>query len=497
VSIDRSLYRPTLEEFMALAKEYTIVPVWREVLGDLETPVSALQKLGKGRNYFLLESAEHGERWSRYSFLGVDPFLVLRMKGDEIAWDGAPPAWATGDTPLDVVRNTVEGFRAPALDGLPPLHGGAVGYLGYDIVRHIEQLPDTTTDDMGVPDVLLQFTDRLVAFDHFRQVLSVIANVVPGDNPEAAYEDAMRRCEELVARLAQPVQVDPMPPPPVVRQEPPASTISIERWREMIEAAREYIFAGDIFQVVLSQRFEITGLRASPVEIYRMLRLVNPSPYMYILRFGDLWVVGSSPEALVRVEGREAITHPIAGTRWRGLTPEKDRDMELELQADPKERAEHVMLVDLARNDLGRVCEYGSVQCTKLFAIERFSHLMHLVSHVTGKLREGVTSFDVLRATFPAGTVSGAPKVRAMEIIDELEPTRRGLYAGVVGYFDFSGNLDTAIALRTALISGDTAYVQAGGGIVADAVADDEYQECVNKASALINAIRAAEQLKD
>ena len=300
---------------------------------------------------------------------------------------------------------------------------------------------------------------------------------------------------ELVDRLAAPVGRTPVEPPDVVRQEAPASTVDRDRWREMIEAAREYILAGDIFQVVLSQRFALDGLKASPVDMYRMLRLVNPSPYMYLLRFGDQWIVGSSPEALVRVEGDEVVTHPIAGTRWRGLTPEKDAELEEELLHDPKERAEHVMLVDLARNDLGRVCDYGSVQVTRLLTVERFSHLMHLVSEVTGKLRPGVTAFDVMRACFPAGTVSGAPKVRAMEIIDELEPTRRGVYAGVVGYFDFSGNLDTAIALRTAVVVGDTAYVQAGGGIVADSDADDEYLEAVNKASALLNAIRAAEAL--
>ena len=491
-----SVYRPTLEEFRALASEYTIVPVWREVMGDLETPVSAIKKMAEGEHWFLLESAEHGERWSRYSFVGVDPFLVVTAKGDEVTFDGPRPAWATGDGALEIVQNTIEGFRAPSLDGLPPLHGGAVGYLGWDIVRQLERLPANAVDDLGVPDVQLQFSDRLVVFDHFRQVLTVVANVQPSDDPDADYAAAIERCEELVSRLRQPWQEEPVPPPSVVRQEAPPSSVSRERWREMIERAREYIFAGDIFQVVLSQRFQMDGLRASPVEIYRMLRLVNPSPYMYLLRFGDTWVVGSSPEALVRVEGREVLTHPIAGTRWRGLTPEKDKEMESELLADPKERAEHIMLVDLARNDIGRVSEYGSVQVTRLLEVGRFSHLMHLVSEVTGKLRDDVTAFDVLKATFPAGTTSGAPKVRAMEIIDELEPTRRGLYAGVVGYFDFSGNLDTAIALRTAMIVGDTAYVQAGGGIVADSDADDEYLEAVNKASALINAIGAAERLR-
>jgi anthranilate synthase component 1 len=394
-----------------------------------------------------------------------------------------------------VAQNTIEGYRAPVLEGLPPLHGGAVGYLGWDVVRHLERVPAEAADDLDVPDIQLQFSDRLVVFDHFRQVLTVIANVQPGDNPEADYEDAIRRCEDLVSYLRQPWREDPQPPPPVVRQEVPSSTVSREQWREMIERAREYIYAGDIFQVVLSQRFSVSGLRASALDIYRVLRLVNPSPYMFLLRFGDTYVVGSSPEALVRVEGRQAVTHPIAGTRWRGLTPDKDRELERELAADPKERAEHIMLVDLARNDLGRVCDYGSVEVTRLLEVDRYSHVMHLVSEVTGKLRDDVTAFDVLRATFPAGTVSGAPKVRAMEIIDELEPTRRGVYAGVVGYFDFSGNLDTAIALRTSMIVGDTAYVQAGGGIVADSDPDDEYLEAVNKASALLNAIRAADRV--
>jgi anthranilate synthase component 1 len=419
----------------------------------------------------------------------------MKAKGEKVTWEGTPPPWATGADPLSVAQNTIEGYRAPVLEGLPPLHGGAVGYLGWDVVRHLERLPAEAADDLDVPDIQLQFSDRLVVFDHFRQVLTVIANVQPGDNPEADYEDAIRRCEDLVSYLRQPWREDPKPPPPVVRQEVPSSTVSREQWREMIERAREYIYAGDIFQVVLSQRFSVSGLRASALDIYRVLRLVNPSPYMFLLRFGDTYVVGSSPEALVRVEGRQAVTHPIAGTRWRGLTPDKDRELERELAADPKERAEHIMLVDLARNDLGRVCDYGSVEVTRLLEVDRYSHVMHLVSEVTGKLRDDVTAFDVLRATFPAGTVSGAPKVRAMEIIDELEPTRRGVYAGVVGYFDFSGNLDTAIALRTSMIVGDTAYVQAGGGIVADSDPDDEYLEAVNKASALLNAIRAADRV--
>ncbi len=493
--MNSDLYRPSLEEFRVLAKEYTVVPVWREVLGDHQTPVSAFKRVARGDHYFLLESAEHGERWSRYSFIGVDPFLVLRGKRDELEWDGTPPAWAKGDGPLDVVQSTIEGFRAPRLDGLPPLHGGAVGYLGYDIVRHLERLPETTTDDLGLPDLQLQFTNRVVAFDHFRQVMSVIANVIPGEDIDASYEEAIQSCEELVARLREPFSEDPVSPPEVVRQEAPPSNTTREEWRQMIADAKEYIYAGDIFQVVLSQRFELEGLTADPVDLYRMLRLVNPSPYMFCLRFGDMWVIGSSPEALVRVEDGIATSHPIAGTRWRGLTPEKDKELAEELAANPKERAEHIMLVDLARNDLGRVCDYGTVRPTRLLEVDKYSHLMHLVSEVTGKLRDDVTAFDVLRATFPAGTVSGAPKVRAMEIIDELEKARRGVYAGVAGYVDFSGNLDMAIALRTSVVKNGTAYIQAGGGIVADADADDEYLECINKASALINAFRAAETL--
>jgi anthranilate synthase component 1 len=451
--------------------------------------------MGRGRHYFLLESAERDERWNRYSFIGVDPFLVLKTKGSEVSWEGTPPGWATGADPLEVAKNTIEGFRAPVLDGLPRLHGGAIGYIGYDAVRHIERLPSRLPDDLDLPDIQLQFTDRLVVFDHYRQVLQVVVNSQPGADVDAAYEDAIRRCEDLVERLRQPVDDAPIPPPSIVRQEAPASNVSIERWREMIEAAREYILAGDIFQVVLSQRFQIDGVKANPLDVYRMLRLVNPSPYMYLLRFDDTWIVGSSPEALVRVEGREVITHPIAGTRFRGLSPERDKELEDELVANEKERAEHVMLVDLARNDLGRVCEYGSVHVSRFLDVVRYSHLMHLVSHVTGKLRTDVSAFDVLRATFPAGTASGAPKVRAMEIIEELEVARRGAYAGVVGYFDFSGNLDTAITFRTAVFKGDNAYIQAGGGIVLDAHADDEYLECLNKASAVINAIRAAEGL--
>ncbi|HVE91382.1 MAG TPA: anthranilate synthase component I [Actinomycetota bacterium] len=496
MSLDRTLYRPGLDGFKRLAESHTVVPVWREVIADLETPVSAWLKVAKSRNSFLLESAERGERWSRYSFVGVDPFLVLRVMGDEVQWEGDPPQWATGRNPLEIVQSTVEGYRAPRLDGLPPLHGGAVGYIGYDAVRHIESLPPRPQDPSGLPDVQLQFSDRVIAFDHFRQVLSVIVNVVPGDRPEADYEDAIHRCEDLIAYLRRPLEQEPVAPPRIERQNPPPSNVSRQRWREMLAAAREHILSGDVFQVVLSQRFVVEDLRASPVDVYRMLRLVNPSPYMYLLRFGDTWVIGSSPEALVRVEGRTATTHPIAGTRWRGLTPDSDRSLEQELLSDDKERAEHVMLVDLARNDLGRVCEYGSVEVPRMLDVQRYSHLMHLVSEVTGQLRDGVTAFDVLKATFPAGTVTGAPKVRAMQIIDDLEEHRRGVYAGVVGYFDFSGNLDTAIALRTAVIARDTAWVQAGGGIVADSDPDDEYLECLNKASAVVNAIRAAEALQ-
>ena len=494
-------YRPSRDEFEALAGEFPVVPVWREVVADVETPVSAYLKLagdpevgtGAGApDAFLLESVEGGERWARYSFIGIDPFLVMVCRGGQVTWEGTPPEAVAelpdGTSPLEVLRAALESYRRPTLPGLPPLLPGAVGYLGYDVVRYLERLPQTTTDDVGVPELMLMFPRSLVVFDHLRQRITVVANVVAGDG----YEEAVARSEALVVALGRPLSYEPRDLAPVEVALPP-STMSREEFEAAVEAAREYIFAGDIFQVVLAQRFS-TPIAADPFDVYRVLRLVNPSPYMFFLRHPAITVIGSSPEPLIKVTHGHVIQRPIAGSRPRGATEEEDAALEAELLVDEKERAEHVMLVDLARNDVGRVCAWGSVRVDELMVVERYSHIMHLVSQVSGELAPGRSPLDALYASFPAGTVSGAPKIRAMEIIDELEPTRRGPYAGVVGYFDFSGNLDTCIALRTAYVTGGMFHMQAGGGIVADSDPSKEWWESVNKAKALLTAAQIAER---
>ena len=490
-------FQPSRDEFLRLAREYTLVPVWREVLGDLETPVGVYRKLGAEPNSFLLESVEQGERWGRYSFIGLNPFTVMTARDGAVTFDGEqPPSAADAPDPLTALERALFGYKAPALPGLPPLHGGAVGYVGYDVVRYIERLPQTTTDDLGLPELWLLFTGQLLVFDHLRQRLSVISNVVIGDDPAAQYDDAVARAEALVARIGAATGPGGLGEAPhldgsvgeIRSNQTPADYMA------KVERAKEHIAAGDIFQVVPSQRFE-TDTTAQPFDVYRVLRLVNPSPYMFYLQFPGVAIVGSSPEPHLRVFGREATIRPIAGTRPRGNDVEEDEKLAADLIADEKERAEHVMLVDLARNDLGRVCEPGTVRVEELMQIERYSHVMHIVSSVRGELAGGMTAFDALKASFPAGTVSGAPKIRAMEIIDDLEPTRRGPYAGAVGYFDFSGNLDTCIGLRTGYLRGGKAYLQAGAGIVADSVPEREEQETRDKARAFFVAVKAAESL--
>ena len=491
--------RPTLEEFRAFARDFTVVPVWREVLADLETPVSAFLKLVGDGDGFLLESVEHGQHWGRFSFIGRDPVLTLIARGQDVTAIGDVPP----DVPLDsgalaALEALLAHHRAPQFDDLPPFHGGVVGYLGYDVVREIERLPNVPTDPIGWPDAVLALTGHVTAFDHFRQRLVLIENVFITDDMsdhdlDAAYARAVERIDALVAELARPLAYTPSPPPPDSLSELPpyTSTLIDDAYCRAVEAAREYIFAGDIFQVVLAQRFDLEGTYV-PFDVYRVLRQVNPSPYMYFLRHDEATIVGSSPEPMVQVTDGRVISRPIAGTRFRGRTPEHDRHLAAELSEDPKERAEHVMLVDLARNDVGRVVTFGTEQMDELMVLERYSHVMHLTSQVSGDLAPGRSAVDVLRATFPAGTVSGAPKVRAMEIIDELEPVKRGPYAGVVGYLDFSGNLDTAIAIRTMVWRGDQASVQAGAGIVADSEAALENLECHNKAKALLTAAQAS-----
>ncbi len=493
---------PTLEEFHTLAREYTVVPVWREVLADLETPVSAFAKLVGDGDGFLLESVEHGEHWGRFSFIGRDPVLTLVARGLNVDVTGdLPDGVPTDQGALAALESLLERFRAPQFDGLPPFHGGVVGYLGYDVVREVERLPDVPADPIGWPDAVLTLTGHVTAFDHYRQRLYLIENVfittgmTPGEL-DAAYARAQERIDALVGELARPLPYTPSPPPDASHRELPpfTSAMGSEMYRRAVEAAREYIFAGDIFQVVLAQRFDLEGTYV-PFDVYRVLRQVNPSPYMYFLRHEEATIVGSSPEPMVQVTGGRVISRPIAGTRFRGRTEEHDRRMAAELSEDPKERAEHVMLVDLGRNDVGRVVTFGTEQVDELMMLERYSHVMHLTSQVSGELAPGRSAVDVLRATFPAGTVSGAPKVRAMEIIDELEPVKRGPYAGVIGYLDFSGNLDTAITIRTMVWRGDQASVQAGAGVVADSDAELEDLECHNKAKALLAAAQASRRL--
>jgi anthranilate synthase component 1 len=488
--------RPSLEEFVRLAGEYSVVPVWRELLGDLETPVSAFRKLGDVEGSVLLESVEHGERWGRFSFIGTDPFATFTAHRGEVTWTGEPPAGLPSGPPMAVLRAALERLRSPAIPELAPLYAGAVGYLAYDVVRELERLPDQTDDDLQLPDAVLVLPRSVVVFDHLGQRLALVANVLVDGSTDlpGAYRDAARRLDALADRLA---VATPSPSTPLPAAGPAAkATSDLEpgRYQRMVSIAKEHIRAGDIFQVVPSQRFSVRTT-ADPFDVYRVLRVVNPSPYMYFLRLQGVILAGSSPESLVTAQGRAATMRPIAGTRPRGADQASDLALERELIDDEKERAEHVMLVDLARNDLGRVCRPGTVKVEDLMRVERYSHVMHLVSDVVGELSEGVTPLDVLAAAFPAGTVSGSPKVRAMEIIDDLERHRRGPYAGCVGYFDFSGNLDTCITIRTCVFVGDTAYCQAGAGVVADSIPAREERETEAKARALLAAVAAAEAL--
>jgi anthranilate synthase component 1 len=495
--------RPSREDFHVLAATYTVVPVWRELVADLITPVAAFARLCReGEPGFLLESVEHAERWSRWSFLGRRAAATLVARDGEVVVTGELPDGIRLDGGiLLAVEDLLEHYRSPQLDELPPLHGGLVGYLGYDVVREVEHLPDTPTDDTGYPDAVLSVIGELAAFDHFRQRVTLIANAFVPSGASTAdldriYDDAIARLDQLAIDGASPLD-EPLVEPPDPDEPLPevTSPTGSSRYRGAVEAAKEHILAGDIFQVVLSQRFDFQ-LDADPFDFYRVLRQVNPSPYMYLVRFPEVTLVGSSPEPMVQLLDGRVISRPIAGTRRRGRTDEEDRRLGGELAEHPKEVAEHVMLVDLARNDVGRVVTFGTEQVDEMMVLERYSHVMHLTSQVSGELAEGRTPIDVLRATLPAGTVSGAPKVRAMEIIDEFEPVKRGPYAGVVGYIDFSGNIDTAIAIRTLVVGPDgRAAVQAGAGVVADSVPEHEDLECHNKAKALLTAVPGARRM--
>jgi anthranilate synthase component 1 len=491
---------PSREEFVALAREYTVVPVWTQILADLETPVAAFIKLVGDGDGFLLESVEHGERWSRYSFVGRNPRGTLTLRDGMLHPTGTIP----NSVPLDkgmlaAMEELLRIYRAPLFPDLPPLQGGLMGHLGYDVVREIEDLPNIPHDDRDLPDASISIIGSLAAFDHWRQRVYLLESVpvagLTDDEIGEAYESAVVRVHEAVADLSRPLAYVAVEPP-VAGDVLPETRSSMPNgaYQSAVAVAIEHIRAGDIFQVVLSQRFDI-DLSADPIDVYRVLRQVNPSPYMYFLRQPGLTIVGGSPEPMVQLLNGKVISRPIAGTRKRGENDEHDRRLAAELRENPKEVAEHIMLVDLARNDVGRVATYGSVTMDELMTLERYSHVMHLTSQVSGDLKPGLGPIDVLRATLPAGTVSGAPKVRAMEIIDDLEPVKRGPYAGVVGYVDFSGNLDTAIAIRTMFVGPKFASLQAGAGIVADSDPVDEDLECHNKARALLATVPAAERM--
>jgi anthranilate synthase component I len=513
-------HRPGFQQFAELAQSHSLVPVYRQLIGDTLTPVSAFCKIQEEDWAFLFESVVGGERLGRYSFVGSGPFLRFQAHGDRVqiqeragqGYQGqtsqpahlarlgaSADAWSTTQTqhpdPLRLLEQRLAVYRSPLLPGLPRFCGGAVGFAGYDSVRYVERLLQPPEDDRHLPDLCFAFYDRMVIFDHVSKTIAVVAHAhVDPMNLQQSYALACSRVDRMVERLQQgaaDLQLTDIAPIGGVHL-PYQSNFERGGFEAAVEKCKEYIRAGDIFQVVLSQRLQ-TQTRARLFDVYRTLRVVNPSPFMFFLKAGSLGLVGSSPEIMVRVEGDRVTVRPLAGTRRRGQTEEEDERLAAELQADPKERAEHIMLVDLARNDLGRVVRYGTVQLSDVMTIERYSHVMHLCSTVTGQLRQDQGAFSALRACLPAGTLSGAPKVRAMEIIDELEPCRRGPYGGAVGYVDFSGNMDTCIALRTLVFKGQTAYLQAGAGIVADSVPSLEWEESMNKAMGLLRALEIAE----
>ena len=492
-------HSPSLETVRDLAQGVRLVPVYRQILSDTLTPVSAYRNVCTGERSFLFESVVGGEKIGRYSFLGTDPFLQIEAFGNDMTVrdrsDGGSAAPRHVDDPLAELQSLLDAYSAVHLPELPRFCGGAVGYAGYDTVRYAERLPNPPEDDRRLPDLSFALYDLMVVFDHIRKVILVVGHLrTDAEDLEAAYQDVCRRIDAVCDRLQSP---PPDLTPCDVRLSgetslPWTSDCTQEEFEAAVERCKEYIRAGDVFQVVLSQRLALQTT-ALPFDVYRALRVVNPSPFMFLLEAPQGALVGSSPEIMVRVEDGVTTIRPLAGTRRRGATPAEDAALADELLADPKERAEHVMLVDLARNDVGRVSQYGTVELSDVMVVERYSHVMHITSNVTGRLREGMTSLDALRAGLPAGTVSGAPKVRAMEIIDEQEHHRRGPYGGAVGYIDFTGNMDTCIALRTLVMQGETVYVQAGAGIVADSVPEAEYHETLNKAKGLLKAIDVAQ----
>jgi anthranilate synthase component I len=495
------MIQPDFQEFQRLAKQGNLIPVYDIFPADLLTPVSAYLRIAQGARYsFLLESVEGGEKIARYTFAGAHPEEIFRYgNGACVLENRERLVWEERD-PISFLRERVERFHPVRLPGLPPLVAGAIGYFSYDMVRLIERLPKRLSDEIGLYDAVLMFYHGLIAFDHVQHRLWIVRNAFTGGQGSlrAKYDAAVREIKKTRQLLEQPVAGE-RPRIPFKGSKPASlevhSNFRRSEYLDIVRKAKKYIRAGDIFQVVLSQRFSAKA-QAEPFEVYRQLRALNPSPYLFYLQLNDVAIVGSSPEMLVKVQGRDVFYRPIAGTRRRGKDEAEDQRLEREMLASEKERAEHIMLVDLGRNDLGRVCEYGTVKVEKLLTVERYSHVMHIVSSLRGRLREDVDCFDALMACFPAGTVSGAPKVRAMEIIEELERTRRGIYAGGILYLDFAGNLDSCIALRTMVVKKRVAYVQAGGGIVADSTPEGEYQESVNKSKALLTALEAAERAR-
>lgn len=486
---------PTFEKFSELASEYDAIPVTRRLLSDSLTPVSAFRRIDNGETACLFESVVGGENVGRYSFLAVDPQVIVAASANAVTVTEAGQTTSfTADNPLEEIRKRIDQYNVAQFPGMPPFTGGAVGYAGYDVVRYVESLPNAPADDRELPDMSFAFYDRMLVFDHITKTITVVALAWTRkhESLEAAYADANMRIDSMIELLNYPQQDDllcldadlPTGDAPAFE-----SNFTQAEFEQAVKDCIEYIRAGDIFQVVLSQRLQLK-IECDPFEIYRSLRVMNPSPFMFFLRTGDTTLVGSSPEIMCRVVDNEMTVRPLAGTRRRGETPQEDLELERELLADQKERAEHVMLVDLGRNDVGRVAQYGSIELPDVMVVERYSHVMHISSTVTGQLNEDADAFDALMASLPAGTVSGAPKVRAMEIIDEFEPHRRGPYAGAVGYIDYSDNMDTCIALRTMVIKGDMAYVQAGAGIVADSDPTSEYEETLNKARGLLRAIQ-------
>jgi anthranilate synthase component 1 len=488
------MYFPDVATFQKLSQLGNLIPVYREIMADMDTPVTAFKKLDDGQFSFLLESIEGGEKWGRYSFLGSSPSRIIRSKGNtvEIIANGVASSEIAED-PLDCIRTILASYTPVEVEGLPRFFGGAVGYLGYDIVRHFEELPSNKPAMLDAYDAYFLITDTIVIFDSVSQKIKVVSNAhLDGTRTtEQAYQEAAENIETIIKRLRMPLPSGISPASGKTVEL--TSNVSREEFEASVEKAKEYVRSGDIIQVVLSQRFSGT-LSADPLDIYRVLRTLNPSPYMFFLRLDDTVIAGASPEVMVRKEGRRVELRPIAGTRPRGSSLETDALLAKELLADPKERAEHVMLVDLGRNDLGRVCASGSVKVSELMVVERYSHVMHIVSNVQGELEGQRDAFDLVRATFPAGTLSGAPKVRAMQIIDELESVRREVYGGAVGYFSFSGNMDLAIAIRTLVIKDGRVHLQAGAGIVADSDPAAEWQETVNKGMAVMRAIELAEK---